>query len=160
MLESFEKFWEACSAENMGHIADLQDPFDYERMNYLPEVLEIMSATEEGRHCCQEDLPYLCWLWYKASSHTVLAEYDEFLKAVRAETGKYYPEAYRRSTQNRIQEELFSAIHKTGIGLHTFTAYGHWGEKMVLDLFVKIAALSIALWFVCVCGLKTRRTNE
>lgn len=46
-----------------------------------------------------------------------------------------------------MQEELFGAIYKTGIGLHTFTAYGHWGEKMVLDLFVKIAALSVALWF-------------
>lgn len=97
MLESFEKFWEACSAENMGHIADLQDPFDYERMAYLPEVLEIMAATEQGEHWHQEDLPYVCWLWYKASSHMVLAEYDEFLKAVRVEASKYCYEAYRRS---------------------------------------------------------------
>lgn len=43
-----------------------------------------------------------------------------------------------------MQEELFGAIHKTATSLHTFTAYGHWGEKMV---FVKIAALSVALWF-------------
>lgn len=147
MLESFEKFWEACSAENMGHIADLQDPFDYERMTYLPEVLEIMTSTEQGEHWHQEDLPYICWLWYKASSHMVLAEYGEFLKAVRVETSKYYQEAYRRSAQNRMQEELFAAIRKTDTGLHTFTAYGHWGEKMVLDLFVKIAALSVVLWF-------------
>lgn len=37
--------------------------------------------------------------------------------------------------------------YKADKGLHTFTAYGRWGEKMVLDLFVKIAALGITLWF-------------
>lgn len=143
-----DEFWAACDSENMKHLTFYHEIYEFEQITYMPEVLEIMSATEQGKHWHQEDLPYICWLWYKASSHMVLAEYDEFLKAVRAETSKYYQEAYRKSAQNRMQEELFDAIHKTGVALHTFTAYGHWGERMVLDLFVKIAALSVALWFV------------
>lgn len=49
-----DEFWEACGSENMKHLTFYHEI--YEQTTYMPEVLEIMTATEQGEHWHQEDL--------------------------------------------------------------------------------------------------------
>lgn len=138
----YDKCWDERSVENSAYRAYYFKSFDCERTTYSDVLLQTLSATAEGKYAEQEDIPYICFLWYMASTFIALVDYQEFEDLVRAEV-----DAISYGQRSELEATLFNDLIKVETDLRPLTAYGLWGRKMVLKLFVEIAALSVALWF-------------